>query len=272
MQDVFDRSAARLDAVLLLGAMRRTLSDDREPTQSILTMRPFVAGRKVSTGFLLIIVLLLLLLITPLVILPFASLSRDQLSDISNIGQAYGSISALLSALALASVAASLFYQARQDRAHRIDALRQGQQQLLAYVIAEPSVFGPCIVDFARLESDEDARRYFFTTLWLNYCRQGYEIGVFDENHIRAEFAEGMFESEVAARLWGVRMAELQRQGVKDIGSFNRIFARESDRRAGSASRGGVATGSSESTQESSEQSSGDQGQVGVRAEGDLDG
>ncbi|GAB2571139.1 hypothetical protein Aab01nite_05020 [Paractinoplanes abujensis] len=82
-----------------------------------------------------------------------------------------------------------------------------------------------------RRSYDEEARQYLFTTLWLGYCPQGYEIGIFDEANIRAEFADNMFRSGVAMRLWQVRMAELRQQGVAEIGPFNRIFERESERR-----------------------------------------
>jgi hypothetical protein len=154
--------------------------------------------------------------------------SDNELSRLGNLGQAYGAVSAFLSVVALCAVAGSLFYQARQDRILRADVLRQGQRQLLALAIAEPDVFVPCIRDAEIFGTAQEARRYYFTTLWLAYCRQGYENGELDRESLRAEFAADMFTSPVARLLWKKRKNIFrQEQGDLPLGDFLEIFDTE---------------------------------------------
>src|SRR5690349_1601214 len=60
---------------------------------------------------------------------------------LGNIGQAYGGISALISALALAGVAGTPLIQARQHSLDRITLVRGRQAQLYAIVREDPELY-----------------------------------------------------------------------------------------------------------------------------------
>jgi hypothetical protein len=204
-----------------------------------LHLRPFPNARKLiilSVGFC---AALIVLLAAPLIYIGTVGMSDRQLGRISNIGQAYGVASAILSVVALSAVTGSLLYQARQDRAFRADAIRANQRVLMNYAIAEPSVFLPCIADPNLFETDDEARRYLFTSLWLNFVRQGYETGDFDEQYIRIEFANSMARSPIARELWQKRKGILLSQpGVTSLPPFLSLFDEEYSEVVSSAGEG----------------------------------
>src|SRR5689334_21565470 len=60
--------------------------------------------------------------------------------ELSNIGQTYGAVSALLSSLALAGVIVSLLYQSRSNRNATEQRIRTLQFELLKMAMADPSL------------------------------------------------------------------------------------------------------------------------------------
>jgi hypothetical protein len=131
-------------------------------------------------------------------------LSDSVLSRLSNLGQAYGVVSALLSAIALAGVAISIFHQAEQGRIHRIQSWRSMHTEMLKIVIDEPATFWPCITGSGlhKATSDEERRQFVFCTLWLNYARAGFEIGRISEEALRGEILANMFDASPGRRHW----------------------------------------------------------------------
>jgi uncharacterized protein DUF6082 len=189
--------------------------------------RPLIS-RVTALWLLLGVSVFSVLLVTPALYFVFAGASDAELARVSNIGQAYGVLSTLLSVIALCAVAGSAFYQVRQDRVLRVDAIRSAQRELFGYLIAEPAVFGPCITDTSKFSSEEEARRYFFSTLYISYAMQGYETGYYGKGHLRAEFASPMFRSAVARDLWQERLRALREQvGEGSVGPVWGIFEEE---------------------------------------------
>jgi hypothetical protein len=147
----------------------------------------------------------LVLLFLPIALATQGKLSDPALSRLSNVGQAYGVVSALLSAVALGGVAASLYYQARQHRMHRVQVWREAHSELLRMVINEPSVFGPCIGDHSENMTSDEYRQFLFTTLWINYARMGFEMGQIPLSGLRGELVHDMVRTETARKLWRIR-------------------------------------------------------------------
>jgi hypothetical protein len=144
----------------------------------------------------------LLLLVAPLPILLSPRMTDDVLVRLSNIGQAYGALAALFSALALGAVSFSVYYQYRQHQQVSITAWRSMQESLLRMVIDEPETFGPCVLDPGQFDDAEEMRRYLFTTLWLNYTRTGLHLDLISAEAFRDEICRNLLSSEVARKLW----------------------------------------------------------------------
>ncbi|MBG0564917.1 DUF6082 family protein [Actinoplanes aureus] len=190
-----------------------------------------VTGKKIAWWAATAAALGIACVIGPLFYLLSPAMTDQDITRVSDLGQAYGILSAALSAITLGVVATSLVYQARQERSYRIDAIRQRQKDLLSLAIEEPEVFGPCIDgDFAKSESSEEVRRYLFTTLILSYGLAGYEMGYFSKEHLREEFARPMFRGPVGRQLWEKRRKVLSAQATTDAESYNAIFEAEYQR------------------------------------------
>jgi hypothetical protein len=144
-------------------------------------------------------------LIIPPVVLMNGGISETSVDRLSNIGQAYGVISAVLSAVALAALAASILYQARQYRVDQIIAWQNSQESLLRLAIEDPATFAPCIQDIDQFKDLEQVKRYYFATLWLSFSRTSAELGLFTDADLRDEIFRNMFRSPVATELWRIR-------------------------------------------------------------------
>jgi len=141
----------------------------------------------------------------PSIVLMNSDVSDASIARLSDIGQAYGVASAILSAIALVVLAASIFYQARQNRYDRIVAWRDSQESLLRLVIEDPATFGPCVQDTELFTDPGQMRRYYFTTLWLSFSRASTDLGFFNQADLREEILKNMFRSPVARELWQIR-------------------------------------------------------------------
>ncbi|HKT03479.1 MAG TPA: DUF6082 family protein [Rugosimonospora sp.] len=150
----------------------------------------------------------------PAVLIAGSHPSDAALNRLSNIGQAYGILSSVLSAVALVGIALSVTHEAHQMRLYRLELRRSAQYDLLRMMIDEPTKYGPCASSLPVDRSDEYLQRYFFTTLWLNFARTGYESGEISESELRSEILADMFSSEVACQLWRDRSELLKRMNL----------------------------------------------------------
>jgi hypothetical protein len=119
---------------------------------------------------------------------------------LSEIGQTYGAISAVLSALALGGVAVSLFIQARQARASEIQAVRGYHLELVRLQLDDLPTYLPCWGPLD-LPGATAQRRHIYTNLMFAYGSMGYGVGEISEPLLRNMLA-GMFRGEFARRYW----------------------------------------------------------------------
>jgi len=119
---------------------------------------------------------------------------------LSEIGQTYGAISAVLSALALGAVAASLFIQARQARANEIQAVRGYHLELVRVQLDDLPTYLPCWGPL-NLPGATAQRRHIYTNLMFAYGSMGYGVGEISEPLLRNMLA-GMFQGAFARRYW----------------------------------------------------------------------
>ncbi|MEV6602038.1 DUF6082 family protein [Actinoplanes sp. NPDC051346] len=148
--------------------------------------------------YLLVMTFVIAVLLSPLAFLGLAQVGDADLSRMSNIGQAYGFASALISAAALFTVARTFATQARQSRAAEIQALRPMQVEIARLSFEYPHICAPA---FGRDPSDHEYMRDVWRTLQLQYIVAGVEVGEVTESDVRNEAAAGLLAT-AAGRAW----------------------------------------------------------------------
>ena len=143
---------------------------------------------------------LALLLVSPLLLRQLTRARGIDWTELSNIGQTYGAASAILSGIALIGISLSLLIQAQQARTERTRITRERHMELLRLILDAPDVYGPVIGFQAR--STTDARRFLFSTMWVNYARLGFQIGVLTEEILRDDIFGPAFRSEPMRTWW----------------------------------------------------------------------
>jgi hypothetical protein len=146
----------------------------------------------------------LLFLVSPLVLArATVGLSHVDVVRISDVGQAYGGISALLSGVAAAGVAAALVVQIRQFKTSQAQGMRIMQIDLMKMLIAEPGL-RPTSPTFPGRPL-EVRRRFIYTNLMLRYLELGFEIGYFSRDSVMVELREQMELEEIRSMWEGMR-------------------------------------------------------------------
>lgn len=118
---------------------------------------------------------------------------------LGDIGQTYDGTSAVLSAIALLAVAASLVIQARQSRHERVLHSLDRQFDLLNLVLERPNLYGP-LVGWSDT-SDGKVRQRVFVSLWINMLQMRYEMNTETETEIRKEL-QLTFMSDFGRQWW----------------------------------------------------------------------
>jgi hypothetical protein len=94
--------------------------------------------RLIMVVTVLTIALLVLVVLSPLILEELGASVRINWAQLSNIGQTYGAVSALLTAMALLGVVASLFLQARDVKNSREQAWRTFHHELIRMELDDP--------------------------------------------------------------------------------------------------------------------------------------
>lgn len=156
-----------------------------------------------SIYIMAIAAILALILLSPLLLSAIGRTRNINWPLLGNIGQTYGAASAILSGIALIGIALSLVLQIRQARTDRIRLVRERQTQLLGIVLDNPRVYAPVIgIGMDADSTDDEIRQRFFATMWVNYSRVAYEIGVFTEQMLREEIFSPSFRQEPMRSWW----------------------------------------------------------------------
>ena len=128
--------------------------------------------RQAVAAFVIVATVLILGLVT---ISPFALVGlahyRHDWSKLSNIGQTYGAVSALLSSLALTGVASSLLYQARDSQTAREQTTRVIHNELIKMEMADPSLMTAVGAPWG-LSIPPDSlriRQFLYIQMWISF-------------------------------------------------------------------------------------------------------
>jgi len=165
----------------------------------------------------------------PVTWLAFARMSDRQLGRLSNIGQAYGFLAAIVSTFALIAIAATLILQAKQSKEARLAQWREAHADIMDMALEQPDLYGPCMADMTKYDSEDEFRQYLWTTKYLIYAKLGMETGDVPEKAVREEICAGMFASPVARKLW-VKRREWVIAMFGDLGHFYSVVDEEYQR------------------------------------------
>jgi hypothetical protein len=115
---------------------------------------------------------------SPLLLILWENPKGINWSRLGEIGQAYDGTSAILSAIALLGVAASLIIQARQSLNERVQHTLDRQFNLLNLVLEKPGLYGP-LAGWPH-DDDDTARQHVFMSMWINVLQMRYEMNTPD--------------------------------------------------------------------------------------------
>lgn len=152
---------------------------------------------KVSLLVLSFIGIMLLVLASPFVLILVNKTVKVNWTVLSNIGQAYGLVSALVSAIALSGVAFSLILQRRQYEITQLQTLRAMQFELVQMGYQNPNLSEV----FGADERPDYMAEHRYINLWFMYYQAGYRIGAFSDSTM-SRIATSSFRSERFRQWW----------------------------------------------------------------------
>jgi hypothetical protein len=138
------------------------------------------------------VALIVLVAASPLALRELASSFDLNWSSLSNIGQTYGAVSALITGLALGGVAISLFYQAKDVSTTRSQAVRTFHHELLRMELddedcmwASGAPWGTAVPANYR-----DLRLHVYVHMWVSFWESQFIIGEMPEEAVRSSATE----------------------------------------------------------------------------------
>jgi len=167
------------------------------------------AARQLIVKFYVKMVALIVIIVATVTGIVFAPLGMALLAKgnrewalLGNVGQAYGGVSALISALALIGVTGTLLIQARQHELDRLTAVREQNSRISTLVREDIQRYAPVVG--GELEDERSMRCRMLRIEFLHYLATGFETGLFTEETLRSEAFAGFFRYEENRQFWEV--------------------------------------------------------------------
>lgn len=186
---------------------------------------------------LLTLGLLGLIASTPFVLTALAPANTDW-GKLSDISRAYGSVSVVLSAIALAGVALSLLYQVRQARTSNEQAIRDSHLQLATLALSNPDLLQAWSPPTAPITLQRH-QQHLITSLALGELLQRFRIGHLSVEKLAVKL-DGHFRGEIAREQWE-REGPGWRRTMEAGDRRDRVFVRLVDERYETAVAAGPA-------------------------------
>jgi Family of unknown function (DUF6082) len=142
-----------------------------------------------------------LILISPMGLRLISTAKGINWARLSSIGQTYGAISAVISGVALAGIAVSLFLQARELDLTREQMFRTYHLDLVRFSIENPSFISSWGYVPTEGSSLDDVRRVGYTNMIVSFWSTSYVTRRLDESELQLNFAQ-MFKGEVGRNYW----------------------------------------------------------------------
>jgi Family of unknown function (DUF6082) len=148
---------------------------------------------------LTMLVILFLVVISPLALGLFAKFKSNWIL-LSNIGQTYGAISALLAAIGLVGVAVTVILQIGEMRRSHADTVHSRHFDLYRMVMEDPSLMAVS-ASVARLPTIEERKHSVFVNLQLQFWLMLWDIGGINESALRG-YAADLFGTAPGKAFW----------------------------------------------------------------------
>jgi hypothetical protein len=120
-------------------------------------------------------------------------------AQLADIGETYGAVSAILSALAVGGVAASLLYQSQQLRLSRLHHVRSVQRELMMKLVDRPDLANA--TNYFGDTTADRGQRAFIVSL-VQYIFLAYEAGLVTDASLTEEVFPALFGSEAGRHFW----------------------------------------------------------------------
>jgi hypothetical protein len=168
--------------------------------RSYLNVRRLLAAAEIFAGS---ITFLVLVVFSPLALRGVASSFGLNWSNLSNVGQTYGAVSALITALALGGVVISLLYQARDVNAARSQAARTFQFELLRMELEDPDLLQASGAPWGigAPADHRSLRQHIFVHMWLSFWESQFLLNEMSSEVVRSAVKE-LFDGEPARVYW----------------------------------------------------------------------
>jgi uncharacterized membrane protein len=130
--------------------------------------------------------------------------SRINWRQLSDIGQTYGAVSAMLSSLALVGVIVSLLFQSRDNQNAREQTTRTLQFELLRMAMEDPALMtaGGAPWDLDIPSDSSSIRQFLYVQIWTSFLGGNYTIGELPESAVRHIASHELFRSEAGRNYW----------------------------------------------------------------------
>jgi hypothetical protein len=160
-----------------------------------------------GVAFPLALAFMVTLIITVVVVSPWImhaaiSTSKMDWSTLGNMGQAYGGAAAVITALALSGVAASLILQMRDSRA-TLEQMRTYQLELVRMGLDHPEVRWARTVPGAEISQDK-LNVMSYINLWVMYWFRLYRFKGISIVEIRMQMHDTIFSTDVGREYWEI--------------------------------------------------------------------
>ena len=163
-----------------------------------------------------------LVLASPLALRAFGG-ADGEWERLSLIGQTYGAVSALIAVLALAGVAVTLVFQARETRRAVEEGRRQAMAELLKMAMDDPDL-DACWGPVPEGEDRTERRQQLYTNMIVTQWGTAFRAGAMPEARLRAAAGE-MFRGEVGRAYWArARRRRLAAPARRADRRFNEIL------------------------------------------------
>lgn len=138
------------------------------------------------------IAFIVLVAASPLALRELASSFDLNWSSLSNVGQTYGAVSALITGLALGGVAISLFYQAKDVSTTRSQAVRTFHHELLRMELDDEDCMWASGAPWGMAvpANYRDLRLHVYVHMWVSFWESQFIIGEMPEEAVRSSAVE----------------------------------------------------------------------------------
>jgi hypothetical protein len=172
-------------------------------------------SRRTLFSYIVVAIAISILTVSSPLLLHFLS-SRAAIdwSVVSQIGESYGFVSAIFSALAFGAVALSMQRQTQEAKALRAETRRATHNQLWAIGLADQDL-AACFPGFYSKEPMEN-KQFHFINLFFWWWHSDYEAGVMTDEELRLE-SSALFNSQPGRQFY-----ERHLKTREDIASFEK--------------------------------------------------